>query len=125
MTDCPNVLSRRCPSNGVLELISGKWSMLVVYALRGGKLRYSELHTVIEGISQKMLTQTLRELERDGLVSRRAYPVVPPHTEYALTPLGLSLHGIVCEMGSWAERHMGAVLGARAEYDEGRGLSAG
>lgn len=112
-----NVLSRSCPSNSVLELIAGKWNMLVVYALRDGTLRYSQLHTAIEGISQKMLTQTLRDLERDGLVARRVYPVVPPHTEYCLTPLGRSLQEVVVQMGCWAEQHMMEVLSARADYD--------
>ena len=117
MTATANVLSKSCPSNNVLELIAGKWSMLAVYALRGGTLRYSELHAAVGGISQKMLTQTLRELERDGLIARRVYPVVPPHTEYTLTPLGRSLQSVVSEMGGWAEEHMGEVLSARAEYD--------
>lgn len=113
----PNVLSSSCPSNSVLELIAGKWNMLVIYALRSGTLRYSQLHQAVQGISQKMLTQTLRELERDGLVSRRVYPVVPPRTEYALTPLGRSLEGIVRDLSGWAEGHMDAVLAARGAYD--------
>lgn len=112
-----NVLSQHCPSNSVLELIAGKWSLLTVYALRRGPLRYSELHRTVGGISQKMLTQTLRELERDGLVSRKVYPVVPPHTEYALTALGCSLQGIATQMGEWAEQYMHAVIQARAGYD--------
>ena len=119
-----NVLSCNCPSNRVLELISGKWSMLVVYALRARTLRYSELHATVEGISQKMLTQTLRELERDGLLTRTIYPVVPPRTEYTLTPLGQSLQQVVTDMGLWAERHMDEVLEARAGYD-GAGKAGG
>ena len=112
-----NVLSQHCPSNSVLELIAGKWSLLTVYALRRGPLRYSALHRAVGGISQKMLTQTLRELERDGLVSRKVYPVVPPHTEYELTVLGGSLQGIAFQMSQWAEQHMHAVIQARAGYD--------
>ena len=120
-----NILRRDCPSNKVLELIAGKWSLLTVYALRRGPLRYSELHRAVEGISQKMLTQTLRELERDGLVSRKVYPVVPPHTEYELTALGRSLQGIAFQMGQWAEQHMHAVMQARAGYDRGGSSPAG
>ena len=127
MTTChepipPNVLSRSCPSNGVLELIAGKWSLLTVYALRLGARRYSELQRSVGGISQKMLTQTLRELERDGLVSRKVYPVVPPHTEYELTALGHSLRPIAEQMGQWAEQHMTVVLQSRADYDAEIGL---
>lgn len=119
-----NVLSQHCPSNSVLELIAGKWSLLVVYALRSGPARYSALHRTVGGISQKMLTQTLRELERDGLISRTVYPVVPPHTEYALTELGHSLQGIAYSLGQWAEGHMNEVLRARAEYDRAGGPGA-
>lgn len=124
MTRPANVLSKYCPSNSVLDLIAGKWSLLTVYALRRGPARYSELQRAVEGISQKMLTQTLRELERDGLVARTVYPVVPPHTEYRLTELGRGLQDIVYTMGQWAERHMTEVLRARAEYD-GTGPAAG
>lgn len=121
MTNPPlNVLSRSCPSHSVLQMITGKWSVLVLYALRRGTLRYSELEGIVDGISQKMLTQTLRELERDGLVTRTVYPVVPPHTEYRLTELGTSLEEIVAGMSHWAQDHMAAVLAARREYDNRR-----
>lgn len=113
-----NVLSKCCPSQTVLDLIASKWSVLVLYALRHGPLRYSELEQTIEGISQKMLTQTLRSLERNGLVRRTVYPVVPPHTEYVLTPLGTSLDDIVTRLGHWAQDNMLAVLAARAAYDQ-------
>lgn len=112
-----NVLSQHCPSHRVLEMVTGKWSVLVLYALRGSTLRYSELEGTIGGISQKMLTQTLRELERNGLVERTAYPVVPPRTEYRLSPLGESLNRIVTDLGLWAQDHMPAVLAARQDYD--------
>lgn len=111
-----NVLSQHCPSRTVLDMIASKWSVLILYALRGGTLRYSQLQHAVGGISQKMLTQTLRELERDGLVQRTAYPVVPPHTEYALTPLGQSLEHIVAALGGWAEAHLAQVTAARAAY---------
>lgn len=116
-----NVLSKSCPSNSVLDMVAGKWSILILYALRGQTLRYSELQQCVDGISQKMLTQTLRELERDGLVKRTVYPVVPPHTEYALTDLGRSLEEIVHNLGGWAQQHMQEVLSARAAYDAERG----
>ncbi len=114
----PNVLSQHCPSNSVLKMVAGKWRVLVLYALRGEKRRYSDLQRSVGGISQKMLTQTLRDLERNGLVERTVYPVVPPHTEYALTPLGESLEEVVHGLGTWAQDHMEAVLGAREAYDE-------
>lgn len=116
-----NVLSKNCPSNSVLEMVAGKWQVLILYALRGGKRRYSELQHTVEGISQKMLTQTLRELERNGLVKRTSYPVVPPHTEYELTELGASLEDIIYRLGGWAQENIRAVLEARQAYDERSG----
>ena len=116
----PNVMSNRCPSNSVLEMVAGKWQVLLLYALRGGKKRYSELQHTVEGISQKMLTQTLRELERNGLVKRTSYPVVPPHTEYELTELGVSLEDIIFRLGGWAEENICAVSEARHAYDARR-----
>lgn len=101
-------------------MLTSKWSILVLYALRHGTRRYSELQHTVEGISQKMLTQTLRELERNGLVKRTVYPVVPPHTEYELTELGHSLDGLIHQLGSWAEQHLESVLEARATYDTTR-----
>lgn len=115
-----NVLSKSCPSNSVLEMVAGKWQVLILYALRGGKRRYSELQHTVEGISQKMLTQTLRELERNGLVKRTSYPVVPPHTEYELTELGTSLEDIIYRLGGWAQQNIRAVLEAREAYDAQR-----
>ena len=115
----PNLLSQRCPSNSVLKMVAGKWQVLVLYALRGKTRRYSDLQRSIGGISQKMLTQTLRDLERNGLVERTVYPVVPPHTEYKLTTLGESLEEIVYSLGMWAQENMEAVLGAREVYDSG------
>lgn len=116
-----NVLSKNCPSNSVLEMVAGKWQVLILYALRGGKRRYSELQHTVEGISQKMLTQTLRELERNGLVKRTSYPVVPPHTEYELTELGAGLEDIIYRLGGWAQENLRAVFAAREAYDERRG----
>ncbi len=112
-----NVLSRNCPSNSVLEMVAGKWRVLILYALRNGKRRYSELQHTVGGISQKMLTQTLRELERNGLIKRTSYPVVPPHTDYELTELGANLESIIYRLGGWAEENIEAVFAAREAYD--------
>lgn len=101
-----------------LELIADKWSLMILYALSEGKLRHGELHRMIKGISAKMLTQVLRGLERDGLVARKVYPVVPPKVEYALTPLGQTVVDPLKIMCKWAEEHWNEVLAARASYDE-------
>jgi DNA-binding HxlR family transcriptional regulator len=100
----------------VLDLIADKWTALVVYVLAGGTKRHGELRREIEGISQKMLTQTLRHLERDGLVERKVYPVVPPMVEYSLTPLGKTLIGPLCAVCHWAEEHLAEVDAARTRY---------
>ena len=84
----PDVLDAGCGSRRVLNMLADNWTILVIYALGRGTMRHGELMRTIGGISQKMLTQTLRRLERDGMVSRKVYPVVPPRVEYRLTPLG-------------------------------------
>ena len=113
-----NVLSKYCPSQSVLDMLADRWTVLVAYVLKQrGTLRYSKLQTTVEGISQKMLTQTLRSLERNGLVTRTVYPVVPPHTEYSLTELGHSLDTIISQMAIWAMQNMPEVIQARATYD--------
>lgn len=113
----PDVLNGMCPSQRVLELVTSKWSVLVLYALRLHTLGYAQLERKVGGISQKMLTQTLRDLERHGLISRTLYPVVPPRTEYQLTELGHSLEDVVYQIGHWAETHMLEVLAAKEQYD--------
>ncbi|MEM7736432.1 MAG: helix-turn-helix domain-containing protein [Deinococcota bacterium] len=112
-----NVLNRRCPSNDVLDMIADKWTVLVIYALRDNTWRYSDLERMIDGISQKMLTQTLRKLERNGLVVRTVYPVVPPKVEYVLTDLGSSLHEVLRPLCKWSQTHMPDILGAQEIYD--------
>ncbi|HVC82949.1 MAG TPA: helix-turn-helix domain-containing protein [Chloroflexota bacterium] len=97
-----------------LELIADKWSLIVIAALLGHVRRYGELRRRIPGISQKMLTQTLRKLERDGLVRRVLYPVIPPKVEYSLTPLGETVAGPLTAMCRWAEEYYPAVRAARA-----------
>jgi DNA-binding HxlR family transcriptional regulator len=109
----PDVFNPQCESRQVLELLADRWSMLIVYALSSGVRRHSELRRTVGGISQKMLTQTLRALERDGIVRRRVYAEVPPRVEYALTPLGRTLHGPLRAICRWAESHLPAVRIAR------------
>ncbi len=103
----------QCLTRQALDLISDRWTMIVVKALSENIHRYGELHRAIGGISQKMLTQTLRSLEHDGLVQRTVYPVVPPKVEYALTTLGETLIELLVAIGAWAERNMGEVVEAR------------
>lgn len=113
-----NVFNPDCPSREVLDLIANKWSALLIQVLGAGTARHGELLRKVGGISQKMLTQTLRELERNGLVSRVTYPVVPPMVEYSLTPLGRSLGEIVLPVAEWAERNLGAILSARRKFEQ-------
>lgn len=112
-----NVLNPDCPSRRVLELISDKWTAMVVRVLSRGTHRYAELQRSVGGISQKMLTQTLRALERDGMVARTVYPEVPPRVEYHLTPLGESLLAPLDAICDWAEAHWEHVQKARAPAD--------
>ena len=101
-----DVLNPACPSRQILDRIAEKWTALVIRALSDGTQRYSDVHRRIGGISQKMLTQTLRGLERDGLVGRKVYPVVPPRVEYRLTPLGRTLIEPLDAICRWAETHL-------------------
>ena len=112
-----DVLDDACPSRQVLDRIADKWTALVIKVLGDGILRYSELQRRIGGVSQKMLTQTLRSLERDGLVERRVYPVVPPRVEYSLTRLGLTLQEPLQAICLWAETHLPAMQAARARNE--------
>ena len=106
-----------CPSRQVLDRIGDRWSVLVVLTLATGTLRHGEIAARIGGITPKMLTQTLRALERDGLVARTVYAEVPPRVEYALTELGHDLVGLTRQLERWAETHMPDVEAARASYD--------
>ncbi len=114
----PDVFNANCPTQRALETIADKWSVIVIYALSKGTRRYSELQRLIGGVSQKMLTQTLRKLERDGLVERHVYPVVPPKVEYSLTPLGETLTELLKAVCKWAETHLDELEAARMRYDE-------
>lgn len=98
-----NPFKSSCPSQDILALIGSKWSMLLLCTLRNGPQRTSSLKREIGGVSQKMLTQTLRELERHGIVARRDFGEIPPRVEYSLTPLGRSLAALVQEIEAWVE----------------------
>lgn len=104
--------------NEIIGRVADKWTMLMLEALHeNGVMRFSELGRAVDGISQKMLTQTLRQMEREGLVTRTVYPVVPPRVEYALTDLGRSLGQAFCGVWIWAERHVDEIEAARAAFD--------
>jgi DNA-binding HxlR family transcriptional regulator len=107
-----------CEVRQILDRIADKWSLLVIALLERRSLRFSELRREIEGISQRMLTVTLRQLERDGLVKRKAYPVVPPRVDYELTDMGCTLHETIKALVTWTEEHQSAIAAARAAYDE-------
>ncbi|XEC93365.1 winged helix-turn-helix transcriptional regulator [Paenibacillus tarimensis] len=106
-----------CSYRRVLEIISSKWTVLVMHALEDNSLRYGEIGKRIEGVSQKMLTQTLRQLERDGLINRKAHPTVPPTVEYELTPLGETLMEHIGGFKQWTNEYYPNVQQARKEYD--------
>ena len=117
LEDTYDPLRAACPTRQVLTRVADKWSMFVIIALQDGVMRFSELRRRIDGVTPKMLTQTLRGLERDGVVTRTAYPTVPVTVEYALTPLGRSLADAVATVRGWALQHIGEVEAARARYD--------
>ncbi len=113
----PNVYSATCPTRQVLDRIADKWTALVIGTLEDGPQRFSEIRKRIDGISQKMLTQTLRSLERDGLVERTVYAEVPPRVVYTLTPLGETLCAPIAAIRFWAEAHIQEVTAAQMIYD--------
>ena len=106
-----------CEVRQILDRIADKWSLLVIALLDRRTLRFTELRRKIDGISQRMLTVTLRHLERDGLVRRTVYPVVPPRVDYELTPLGVSLHETIQALVTWTEAHQNEIAAARSAYD--------
>jgi DNA-binding HxlR family transcriptional regulator len=114
----PDIFQENCLSRQVLALVADQWTPLVIYALEGGTMRFGQLLKRIGGISKKMLTQTLRELERNGLVQRVVYPVVPPVVEYSLTPLGQTLVEPIHALTGWAYGHLQEVAQAREAYDQ-------
>ena len=114
----PDIFQANCLSRHVLELIADQWTPLVIYALEDGTMRFGQLLKRIDGISKKMLTQTLRAMERNGLVKRVVYPVVPPVVEYSLTPLGQTLIEAANALRVWAYAHLQEVADARMAYDQ-------
>ncbi|WP_338782485.1 helix-turn-helix domain-containing protein [Streptomyces sp. DG1A-41] len=106
-----------CRVRQILDRIADKWSLLVIALLENRRLRFTELRREIDGVSQRMLTVTLRSLERDGLVKRTVHPVVPPRVEYELTSLGRTLHTTIQSLVTWTERHQEEIAAARSAYD--------
>lgn len=112
-----DVMQADCPSRVVLQRIGDKWTPLVFQALKDGPRRFSQVRAAVGQVTPKVLTQTLRTLERDGLVDRRVYAEVPPRVEYSLTALGATLLGPLDTVRSWAEANAGGILQARDAYD--------
>lgn len=106
-----------CPIRHVLDQVGDRWSLLVLLTLQGRRLRFMELKRSIGDISQRVLTQTLRSLERDGYVGRQVHPTIPPRVEYWLTPLGRSLLRPIARLVAWAEEHFAEVDAARRRFD--------
>ncbi|MEV3960018.1 helix-turn-helix domain-containing protein [Nocardia sp. NPDC050193] len=120
LTPVPLTEHELCPVSGLMSRIGGKWSLLVIALLAARRYRYNELHRSIEGISQRMLTRTLRALEDDGLIDRVVYPTVPPAVEYGITLLGETLLVPLSALADWAVDHAGDITGARSGRAGGR-----
>lgn len=119
--ECPayDVFAPNCPARLVLDRLADKWVLLLIDRLSTGeRVRFNQLRRDIAGVSQKVLSQTLKRLERDGLVERQVHPTVPPTVEYALTELGATLGGTVEQLAHWAESNMPAIVQARQRYDK-------
>jgi DNA-binding HxlR family transcriptional regulator len=116
-----SVFAKACPSRGTLEHVTGRWGGLTLCALHEGSLRFNELRRRVDGVSEKMLSQTLHALERDGLVHREAQPTNPPRVDYELTPLGHGVAERLMGLVDFVESRMGDVIAARTRYDETRG----
>jgi len=113
----PDVEDQACTVRQVLDRVGGKWSIGIIVAASQGPVRFTELERSIEGISRRMLTLTLRNLERDGLLTRTVYPTVPPKVEYLATEMARELYESLVALTTWAERHRAAIAAARAAYD--------
>ena len=109
--------SSACHAREVLQRVGDKWSVYVIDLLGQGTMRFTELHRTIDGITSRMLTVTLRGLERDGIVTRTIHPVIPPRVEYALTPMGRTLLNTIGQLVAWAQAHLPEIEAARAAYD--------
>lgn len=115
-----DILQSTCPSRTSLARIANKWTAMIVIVLSGQRMRFGDLRTAVDGISGKVLAETLRDLERDGIVSRHAYDEMPPRVEYELTELGRTLHEPLQALGRWAQDNFSRVQAARQEYDAER-----
>lgn len=113
----PCILDQSNPARETLNLIADKWVILVIFALRNGERRFAQLSRDIEGVTQKMLIQTLRSMERNGLVERKLYAVVPPKVEYRLSPLGTSLKPLLIMIDDWSAENLEKVRAARETFD--------
>lgn len=114
-----------CTVRQVLDRVGGKWSIGIIVAASRGPIRFTQLERTIEGISRRMLTLTLRNLERDGLLERTVYPTVPPKVEYVATEMALELYDALVTLTTWAERHRGEIAAARLAYDRAQTSPAG
>ncbi|NJP32198.1 helix-turn-helix transcriptional regulator [Micromonospora sp. HSS6-12] len=131
MTGCDSTVgpfspgqAKACTVREVLDRVGGKWSIGILVAASRGPVRFTELERCVEGISRRMLTLTLRNLERDGLLRRTVYPTVPPKVEYTATPIALELYESLVALTEWADRHRVAIAAARAAYDREHGRVA-
>ncbi|WP_448030917.1 winged helix-turn-helix transcriptional regulator [Bradyrhizobium liaoningense] len=113
----PDVYAANCPTRQILDRVGDKWAVLILLLLREEPIRFNRLRRTIEGISQKMLSQVLKSLERDGLIRRHAIATVPVTVEYSITPLGLTLAAAVDPLRDWAEQNLKDVLAAQRRYD--------
>jgi DNA-binding HxlR family transcriptional regulator len=120
----PNAYSADCPTRQILDRVGDKWAVLILLLLRNQTKRFNQLRRAIEGISQKMLSQVLKSLERDGLIRRRVIPTVPVTVEYSMTPLGATLAEAVDPLRDWAEQNLKEVLSAQRRYDAQRNAKA-
>ncbi len=114
-----NLFAEKCPSREVLKHVTSRWGVLILVALRDGTHRFSDLRRKIGGVSEKMLAQTLQWLEHDGFIYRRALPVIPPHVEYSLTPLGLQISVKVADLADWIELNLPEVMASRELRENG------
>ena len=112
-----NVFNKNCPTRMVLDRIADKWTVLVVSSLESETKRFGELKKEIDGISQKMLTKTLKGMERDGLIKRKAYPTIPPKVEYSLTDLGVTLVEMLQNIQHWAENNIEEIIKSQRRFD--------
>ena len=113
-----DVFSRNCPSRDVVDSVAGKWGILALVALADGVYRFNALRRRVDGVSEKMLAQTLHALERDGMVAREVQATIPPHVEYSLTPLGARVAARLAALIDLVEGEMPQVIAARARYDQ-------